>query len=75
MAVEKAVSEMESLFFIDDMSMLATASSVNWVCEILQRAAEVAVEWGQMNAVKFDEEKTEAILFTCKKSRALQKQI
>jgi hypothetical protein len=63
-AIEAAVLEILALFFTDDLGMLVAASSVTQVSEQLQRAGEAAIAWGRDNAVQFDREKTEAVLFT-----------
>jgi hypothetical protein len=63
-AIEAAVSEIQALFFTDDLDMLIAANSVTQISKQLQRAGEAAIAWGQDNTVQFDREKTEAVLFT-----------
>jgi hypothetical protein len=74
-AIEAAVPEIQALSFADDLGMLVAASSVTQVSEQLQRAGEAAIAWGQDNAVQFDREKTEAVLFTRQQGRLLHEQI
>lgn len=61
--------------FADDIGLLAPGQSVREVCRQLQRAAEVAIEWGLRNIVQFDVEKIEAVLFTQKHGRELRDQV
>ena len=72
--IEEAVPGMGPLSFADDIGLVAAAGSVDQVCEKLQKAGEVAIQWGHENAVQFDAEKTEAMLFTRKRGRELREQ-
>src|SRR6266480_3145606 len=72
--VKKAVPT-KSFFFINDLEFVVSAESVSQTCERLQQAEEVAIEWGQNNAVLFDAEKIEAMLFTHKKRQRLREQM
>ena len=73
-AVEEAVPT-KSLFFVDDLGFMVSAESVSQACERLQQTEEVTIEWGQNNAVLFDAEKIEAMLFTHKKEQRLREQM
>lgn len=62
-AIEDAVPGVRGLSFMDDQGLITAARSVQEACETLQRAAEVAIDWGLENGVRFDPEKTEAAFF------------
>ena len=65
----------QSLSFADDIGLLVSGHSVKEVCDKLQKAAKVAIEWGHDNVVQFDAGKTEAILLTRKRGRELKDRI
>lgn len=65
----------DPLGIADDIGLIALGSSVDQACQQLQQAGETAITWGQNNAVQFDAEKTEAVLFTRKRGRALRDQV
>jgi hypothetical protein len=73
--IESAVPEILALSFTDDLSMLVAASSVTQISEQLQHTGEAAIAWEQDNAVQFNREKTEAVLFTRQQGRLLYKQV
>ncbi|EED21750.1 endonuclease/reverse transcriptase, putative [Talaromyces stipitatus ATCC 10500] len=62
-AIERSVPEVRCLSFVDDQGLVTAASSVKEACRILEKAAEVAIEWGVANGVQFDRKKTEAAFF------------
>ncbi|ODM14511.1 hypothetical protein SI65_10133 [Aspergillus cristatus] len=65
--VVEGMAGVQSLSFADDIGLLASGHSVKEVCDKLQKAAKVAIEWGHDNVVQFDAGKTEAILLTRKR--------
>ena len=71
-AIEEAVPGVQALSFADDIGLTTTEGSVEQVCKRLQQADEAAERWGHHNAVQFDMDKTEALLFSRKKGRRLQ---
>ncbi|ODM20373.1 hypothetical protein SI65_03426 [Aspergillus cristatus] len=73
--IERSVTGIQSLSFADDIGLLASGYSVKEVCDKLQKAAKVAIEWGHDNVVQFDAGKTEAVLLTRKRGRELKDQI
>ena len=73
--IERSVTGIQSLSFADDIGLLASGHSVKEVCDKLQKAARVAIEWGNENVVQFDAGKTEAVLLTRKRGRELKDQI
>jgi Reverse transcriptase (RNA-dependent DNA polymerase) len=73
--IEEAVPGVRALSFADDIGLVASGTSVDQACELLQQAGQAAIAWGQANAVQFDEKKTEAALFTRKRGRQLKDQI
>ena len=74
-AIERGVNGIRCLSFADDIGLLASGHSVKEVCDKLQKAAKVAIEWGHDNVVQFDAEKTEAILLMHKQGQELKDQI
>ena len=73
--IERSVTGIQSLSFADDIGLLASGHSVKEVCDKLQKAARVAIEWGNENVVQFDAGKTEAVLLTRKHGWELKDQI
>ena len=73
--IEEAVPEIQLLSFADDIGLLAPGYSVQEVCEKLQRAPQVAIDWGEKNFVQCEAKKTEAVLFTRKRGQELRSQI
>ena len=73
--IERSVKGIQSLSFADDIALLASGHSVKEVCDKLQEAAKVAIEWGHDNVVQFDAGKTEAVLLSRKRGRELKDQI
>lgn len=61
-AIERSMVGIQSLSFADDIGLLVSGHSVKEICDKLQKAAKVAIEWGHDDAVQFDTGKTEAIL-------------
>ncbi|ODM14910.1 hypothetical protein SI65_09662 [Aspergillus cristatus] len=74
-AIKRSVTGIQSLSFTDDIVLLASGYSVKEVCDRLQEAARVAIEWGHGNVVQFDAGKTEAVLLTRKRGQELKDQI
>ena len=73
-AIKTAVSA-KILFFVNDLDFVMTAESVNMACERLKQVGKAAIEWGQSNAVWFDAEKIETMMFTRKGKHILREQI
>ncbi|ODM14581.1 hypothetical protein SI65_09926 [Aspergillus cristatus] len=73
--IKRSVTGIQSLSFADDIVLLASGYSVKEVCDRLQEAARVAIEWGHGNVVQFNAGKTEAVLLTHKHSQELKDQI
>ena len=71
-AIERRANGIQCLSFADDIGLLAPRYSVREVCDKLQEAAKVAIEWGHDNVVQFDAGKTEAVLLTHKQGRELK---
>ena len=74
-AIERRVNGIQCLSFADDIGLLTSGYSVREVCNKLQEAAKVAIEWGHDNAVQFNAGKTEAVLLTHKQGQELKDQI
>jgi len=74
-AIDQAVTGIQSLSFADDKGLVASGRSVQEVCQQLEQAAAIAIQWGYNHAVQFDAEKTEAVLFTRKRGKCLKEQI
>jgi Reverse transcriptase (RNA-dependent DNA polymerase) len=65
--IEEQNSEIIALSFTDDIAFLALGKTVKDIQDALTNAGEQAIAWGLLNNVKFDVEKTEAVLFTKKR--------
>jgi len=66
--VEEYVSEATGLSFVDDLGWVATGSDVNHVISILERCAAQSIKWASRRGLQFDTAKTEAALFTGRRS-------
>ena len=53
-----------TISFVDDVTFLVSASSVEEVSSRLERCARLAIRWGERNAATFETSKTEAILLS-----------
>ena len=56
--------EVVALSFVDDVTLLVSATSVREVSSRLERGARLAIRWGERNAATFEIGKTEAILLS-----------
>jgi retron-type reverse transcriptase len=65
--IEEQNPERITLSFTDDIVFLAPGKIVKDIQDALTNAGEQAIAWGLLNNVKFDVEKTEAVLFTKKR--------
>ena len=68
-AVEGQVQDSRGTSFVDDVTWLVEGDSVGEVVHRLEQCALATLEWASSNAVCFEETKTEAILFSKKRSR------
>ena len=62
--MDQQAREMVVLSFVDDVTLLVSATSVRDVSIRLERGARLAIRWGEMNAASFETSKTEAILLS-----------
>ena len=67
--VEEAHQGTIGLSFVDDVTWLVRGKTADQVARKLERCATTTLGWAQRNAVTFETEKTEAILFTRKRNR------
>jgi retron-type reverse transcriptase len=65
--IEEQNPEIITLSFTDDITFLAPGKIVKDIQDALTNAEEQVIAWSLLNNVKFDVEKTEAILFTKKR--------
>ena len=63
-AVESRVEDSRGVSYVDDVTWIAEGATVDEVVERLERCAQVSLEWADSNAVRFEESKSEAILFS-----------
>jgi len=49
--------------YMDDIAILASSRDLEMNCKILQRIANKLIEWGLLNCIEFDKDKTELIHF------------
>jgi len=74
--IERRVIGVQFLSFADDIGLLAPGYSVREVCDKLQGAAKVVIEWANDNVVQFDAgKKTEAVLLIRRRGWGLKDQI
>jgi ribonuclease HI len=66
--VEEAHQGTIGLSFVDDVTWLVRGKTADQVARKLERCATMTLGWAQRNAVTFETEKTEAILFTRKRN-------
>ena len=59
------------LSFVDDVTWVVRGDNVPQVTKRLEECARITTEWAGRNAVKFETDKTEAILFTKSKNQRL----
>ena len=61
-----------TLSFADDIGIIAVGSSVQEITKILEAAGLKAIQWGLLNRIGFEVDKTEAVLFSRKRKLAKQ---
>ena len=57
----------EGISFVDDITWFVTGPSVSVIREGLEACAKESILWGEQNAVRFEESKTEAPLLSKKR--------
>ena len=62
--IEDELPQGQNISFVDDIGILAKGTSVEEVAEQLEQAGVSLVQKGKEHKVEFDEDKTEAILFS-----------
>ena len=70
--VKKKIPQIISLFFIDDLRFIIE-NKIDDIVVILQKVSEVVIKWGIYNAISFDVEKIEIVLFTIVRKNSLIK--
>ena len=63
-AVEDQVEDSRGISYVDDVTWVVEGTDVDDVVEKLERCAAAGLEWAGDNAIRFEESKTEAILFS-----------
>ena len=63
-AVKDQVEDSWGIPYVDDVTWVVEGTDVDDVVEKLERCAAASLEWAGDNAVRFEESKTEAILFS-----------
>ena len=71
-AVEEVVLGVSSLSFIDNLGFIAEGGSAKEVATTLEKVAAAVIEWGLQNAVSYNIDKIEAVLFTKAKPARLR---
>ena len=73
--VEDQVEDCRGISYVDDLTWAVEGSNVDVVSK-LQRCAQASLEWADNNAVRFEETKTDAILFSNRrKHRQCRRQV
>ena len=62
-SIEKKISEAHTLFFVNDIEIVISRSSVKQVCDRLQKAVKTVKKWDWAHVTQFDIVKTEAMFF------------
>ena len=62
-AVEDQVEDSRGISYVDDVAWIVEGVDVDDVSR-MERCAQTSLEWADSNAVRFEESKTEAILFS-----------
>ena len=63
-AVEGRVEDGRGISWVDDVTWVVEGTDLDDVVEKLERCATANLEWAGKNAVRFEESKTKAILFS-----------
>ena len=63
-AVEDQVEDSRGISYVDDVTWIAEGANVDEVVDRLERCAKASLRWADSNAVRFEESKTEAVLFS-----------
>ena len=63
-AVEDQVEDSRGISYVDDVTLVVEGTDVDDVVSKLERCARASLEWADNNAVRFEETKTEVILFS-----------
>ena len=63
-AVGERVEDSRGISYVDDVTWVVEGTDVDDVAEELERCAAASLEWAGDNAARFEESKTEAILFS-----------
>jgi hypothetical protein len=63
--VEDSVMDVVGLSFIDDVTWVVEGNDVADITSKLNRCAALYLTWAHDNAVRFEEDKMEAVLFSC----------
>ena len=66
-AVQGKVQEAAGISFVDDVTWFATGPNAAVIWERLEACARESILWGERNAVRFEESKTEALLLSRKR--------
>ena len=72
MAVSEEVQEVTGISFVDDVTWFVEGDSVQRVREGLETCARLSIRWGEQNAVRFEEPKTEAVLLSKRRGARME---
>ena len=61
--MEKELSEIVSLSFVDNLGFIASETTVNKIDKALENVNNLMVKWGKRNAMTYDIAKTKLVLF------------
>ena len=65
--VQDKVDDTAGLSIVDDVTWFVTGPNVATIRKILEECAKESIAWGERNAVRFEESKTEALLLSKKR--------
>jgi hypothetical protein len=70
-AVEDQVEDSRGISYVDDVTWVVEGVDADDVVSRLERCARASLDWANGNAVRFEESKTEAILFSNRRRHRL----
>ena len=73
--MEKKLSEIVFLSFVDDLSFIASKTSVKEIAKALKKVSNLIVEFEERNAVTYNTAKTKLILFSHIRQQCLNQQL
>lgn len=61
--IERQLSKVVSLLFIDDLRFIALEKSVKKICKTLEKFGKIVLKWKEENIITYNTAKTKLVLF------------